>query len=538
MSFIVSMANRAYMAGAAPAARRFGAASRAPAVAQVAVLRRILTENADTAYGRRHGFATIQSPEEYRARVPLTDYDALEGEMARVMTGDRRVLTREPPVCFELTGGSMRANKLIPCTRALLREFSAATLPWTFDLLRRRPGLRDGRAYWAVTPPARHATATAGGIPIGLGHDSDYFPSFARVLLDHVVGTPRALSRVRDVGTWRRLTARALLAMDDLCFISVWNPSFLTLLAEAIRADFARLLDDLEYGTIGAPADTGPGPALARAFPARPRRARHLRSRFGRTAPDSLALLWPKLQLISCWTDAHAARALPAMRAHFPDVEVQGKGLLATEGVVSFPLLDAGGSVAAVTSHFLEFLPERGGDPVGVHQVQTGRVYEVVLTTSGGLYRYRLRDLVQVEHWYRNLPVLSFLGRGDQTSDLAGEKITPAFAESALRQSLGATRVPVRFAMLAPRAANGTRARYDLLVDCDARDADRLGVAVEEQLARSHHYALCRRLGQLDPVRAVVVPDAQRRYEHACIERGQRISAIKPVALGACFGDT
>lgn len=534
MSLLPAVANRLYMAGARASWRRFDAATRDPAAAQHAVLARILHANADTEFGRRHGFATIRNATEFRARVPLAHPAALARDVDRAARGAAGVRTAEPVVCLELTGGSSGANKLVPYTRGLLREFSAATLPWTFDLLRARPALRNGRAYWAVTPPARAASRTAGGIPIGLDHDSDYFPAFARALLDRVVGTPRVLSRAPGVDAWRYLTLRALLAIEDLSFISVWSPSFLTLLAESLRRDFHVLVRDMERGTLALALDAPLRREFQRALPARPRFARALRQRFGRTPPDDLGLLWPRLALISCWTEGHAARTLGAMRAHFPRVEVQGKGLLATEGVVSFPLFDAGGPVAAVTSHYLELLPPGDAVAHGVHELETGGTYEVLLTTSGGLYRYRLRDLVRVEGWYRNTPVLSFQGRADGTSDLAGEKLTPAFAEQVLRRALAGTS-GAAFAMLAPRAASGRAAGYDLLVDCAPGDAERLAAAVEEELAHSHHYALCRRLGQLGAVRPVIVPDAQRGYERSCIARGQRISAIKPPALGVNF---
>lgn len=535
MSLLPAVANRLYIAGAGASWRRFDAATRAPAAAQRAVLLRILRANAGTEYGRRHGFASIADAAGYAARVPVSHHAALEGDVGRAARGASGVLTAEPVICVELTGGSSGANKLVPYTRGLLREFSAATLPWTFDLLRARPALRNGRAYWAVTPPARAASRTDGGIPVGLDHDSDYFPAFARALLDRVVGTPRVLSRAPDLRTWRYLTLRALLAIEDLSFISVWSPSFLALLAESLRRDFDPLVRDLEHGTLAVDMDATLRHEFERALPARPRRARELHRRFGRTPPDDLGLVWPGLALISCWTDAHAARVLDAMRAHFPRVEVQGKGLLATEGVVSFPLFDAGGPVAAVTSHYLEFLPPADAAALGVHELETGGTYEVLLTTSGGLYRYRLRDLVRVEGWYRRTPVLSFQGRADGTSDLAGEKLTPGFAEQVLRRAAASVHGDARFAMLAPRAANGRAAGYDLLVDCAPGDAPPLASAVEAELMHSHQYALCRRLGQLEPVQPVIVPDAQRAYERFCLARGQRISAIKPAALGVNF---
>jgi hypothetical protein len=531
VSVSAAIANRLYMAGALAESRRFARALRDPEAAQRETLHRILLANAYSEFGRAHGFLGIRTVAEFRERVAPSEYDDVATGIGRAARGEGRVLTTDPILCFEPTGGSSGANKMVPITRTLLQEFSAATLPWVYDLLVQRPALRDGRAYWAVTPPARRPAATAGGIPIGLEHDSDYFPSFARALLDRVIGAPRALSRVADVESWRYLTLRSLLALPDLTFISVWNPSFLTLLASALDDLFDRLLDDMSRGELSIPLDGALRAELRAALPAHPRLAGQLRRRFGTRPPEDLGDLWENLTLISCWTDAHAARALPAMRRRFPLVEVQGKGLLATEGVVSVPLIEARGSVAAVNSHFLEFTPagSSSGAALGVHELEVGQTYEVMLTTSGGLYRYRLRDLVRVEGRHHRTPMLSFQGRADLTSDLAGEKLTPVFAEHVLQEAAFATGVEAVFAMLAP--AFGDRPRYELLVECDAPDADKLAAAVEERLVASHHYALCRSLGQLDGVHPVVVHDGARLYEERCLARGQRLGAIKPTAL-------
>jgi hypothetical protein len=55
---------------------------------------------------------------------------------------------------------------------------------------------------------------------------------------------------------------------------------------------------------------------------------------------------------------------------------------------------------------------------------------------------------------------------------------------------------------------------------------------VEQGLADNIHYAYCRALGQLEPLRAFRIhEDALSTYLRACIERGQRAGDIKPIAL-------
>ncbi|HEX2207775.1 MAG TPA: GH3 auxin-responsive promoter family protein, partial [Longimicrobium sp.] len=355
---------------------------------------------------------------------------------------------------------------------------------------------------------------------------------FVRALLDGMLGVPRAVSRIPDLAACRRVTLRALLAMPELAMISVWSPSFLTLLAAALDEEWDALLREMESGRLSADLAPDLRNALERALPARPERASDLRRRFGRRAPEDLGQVWPRLALISCWADGHAARALEGMRRRFPRVEVQGKGLLATEGVVSIPLFRADAPVAAVTSHYLEFLPDGDANAaLGVHELETGATYEVVMTTGGGLYRYRLRDRVRVEGWLERTPTLRFVGRADRASDLAGEKLTPELVEHVLVRAAAETGIHPPFALLAP--SWGDPPRYRLYAQAAPDHARALAAAVERILLDAHHYGLCRALGQLNPVEGMAVADGERVYERVCTARGQRAGSIKPPALDA-----
>ena len=530
MSTASWIANHLYLAAAAPAYARFRLALRDPERAQRAILDELVHRNAATKFGRAHGFDRITSVREFQERIPVQSYDGYAEYVGRIGLGEPRVLTAEPVRFMEPTGGSSGPSKEVPYTRTLLRQFSAATMPWVFDLLRSCPRLRGGRAYWAISPPAKRAARTPGGIPIGMEHDSDYFPAPVRRLLDRTLGVPRVVSLAPDVPTSRYLTLRALLTMPDLALISVWSPSFLSLLADALDEHWVALLDDLDTGDLSTELPPPLHKQLRPHFPARPDRARILQQRFGRNPPEDLGALWPRLSLISCWTDGHARRGLAALRRRFPAVEIQGKGLLATEGVVSIPLFDAAAPVAAVTSHFLEFLPTDAPEsPSLVHELDVGATYEVVLSTGGGLYRYRLRDLVRVEGHLHRTPLLSFAGRADRASDLAGEKLTAPFVESALARAAQQIGIEPVFAMVAPTW--GSPPCYCLYVELLPEQARILAEAVERLLSEAHHYALCRALGQLDPVQAVPVQDGERTYEQVCTRRGQRAGSIKPTAL-------
>src|SRR5688572_9028586 len=136
---------------------RFMAALNDPRAAQERILFRYLLDNADTAFGRRHGFTLIRSVADYQARVPLSTYDDFAPYVDRIRAGEAGVLTREPVRRLVPSSGSTRAEKLIPYTDTLAREFRRGIGPWVFDLYRRDPKLLGGRAYWSVSPAAQRS---------------------------------------------------------------------------------------------------------------------------------------------------------------------------------------------------------------------------------------------------------------------------------------------------------------------------------------------------------------------------------------------
>lgn len=534
VSGLVAAFTRVYVAATAPSAWRLHRALDDPRRAQLRILRETLAANRDSEVGRRYDFGSITSYGGFAARVPVSGYDDLHADVTRVARGEPGILTGDAVSFLEPTGGSSGPAKLIPYTPSLKRQIGRAVHPWMRDLLVHRPELRGGRAYWAVSPPARVAPAGDAALPIGAPHDLDYLPSTAASLLERAFVLPRAASEIQDLDVSRYVTLRALLAAEDLALISVWNPSFLTILAAKLDVWFEMLVRDLERGSLSVAMDAGTRARIGRHLRPLPDVAARLRRRFGSRPPEDLGGLWPRL-LISCWTDGHAVRALDAMRSRFPDVEVQGKGLIATEGVVSVPLVRHHAPVAAVASHFLEFLDD-GGDARLADELEAGATYEVVLTTGGGLYRYRLKDVVRVEGHAGRAPLLRFVGRAD-ASDLCGEKLTPAFVETALTSAVRTTGARPAFAVVAPRW--GAPPRYDLWVELDPEEdtaAPRLAHALEAELRRGHHYDLCRTLGQLDALQVRLIRDGERTYERACIRRGQRAGAVKPPALVTDLG--
>jgi hypothetical protein len=139
-------ANVAWGAASLPAWRRFRSALGDPEAAQVRQLRRYLAANADTAFGRAHGFARMKTVADFQSGVPLSTWDDIAPWIDRIGSGEPGVLTREPVRRLVPSSGSTAAAKLVPYTASLQREISEGVGAWVGGLFRRAPGLMRGRA--------------------------------------------------------------------------------------------------------------------------------------------------------------------------------------------------------------------------------------------------------------------------------------------------------------------------------------------------------------------------------------------------------
>jgi GH3 auxin-responsive promoter len=503
-------------------AKQFHAALAKPAETQRELLLNMLQRSQDCAFGQQHGFSSIRSVREYQERVPVATYDQLAPWIDRIKAAECGVLTGEPVLAFEKSSGSASAAKYIPYTHTLRMQFRSALAPWITDMNRAFPRIVRGCAYWLVTPLSREREVTTGGLPVGLESDTEYFGPAARWILAKTMAAPSQLARVSELEDCLYLTLRFLLQARSLAFISVWSPSFLLILLDRLEQHGDRLVRDLFDGkaNISSPISSSLTSALTRDA----RQARKLQAmlRTGRIEPNGL---WPELGLISCWTSAASASMKREVEQRFPDVPVQGKGLLATEGVISIPIEQYGGMVAAVTSHFLEFLEESSSECRLLADLEEGHEYSVILTTGGGLWRYRLGDRVRVTGFAQKTPLLEFIGKEDSVSDLRGEKLNAIFVANIVARACGSA----SFAMLAP--SEGATPHYTLFlqgVHCEPN----LAARVEEDLRTNPHYAYCRRIGQLGELRVFSIDSgAQEAYLKHCEASGQRAGSVKLTAL-------
>ena len=474
-------------------AQRFRRALENPQIAQQQVQAEIFKSLVASEYGQALG---VRSLEDWH-KIPIVDYSDLESWIERQKQTTIPLLTPEPVLFYERTSGSRGAAKWIPYTRSLRRSFSHLFAVWAQDLIHHGPAFTTGKVYFCISPQLTSPPPTATGAPVGLADDSEYLDSWLQWMLRPFLVAPSGLSRVRDPEIFKQQLCLALLQTEKLEIISIWSPSFLTVLLDYIHQNRQLLCEQLR----------------------------------DRVSPQRLKLIadpttqwiniWPPLKLISCWDSVYAADQAQGLRSRFPGVMVQGKGLLATEAPMTVPLISAQGCVPLLDEVFFEFADSTGAIHL-VHELEIGQEYALILSQKGGLYRYQIGDRVRVRHTYLNTPCLEFVGRDQSTSDLVGEKLYAAFVAQVLDDlELGGS----TFRSLVPMAE--PHPHYLLLLDRANRPEDAIAAQLDAALCQSPHYHHARLLGQLAPVGVWVSPTVQELVTQQQIQAGKKWGDIK-----------
>jgi hypothetical protein len=499
-----------------PVRLRFGHAVQQPARAQERVRRRITAALARTEYGSHCGLDGREDYARFAARVPIVDFEDIEPWIERQMQSRANVLTPEPIVAYEETSGSSARRKCIPYTPSLLGAFNKAFVTWAADVIAHGPRLQTGRMFFSLSPACRAPRHTATGVPIGLQDDTQYLTPIVRRFVGRQLVVPPGMAMVLGPVDFRRVLLCRLIAAVDLEVISIWSPTYLLALMDLMKRERETILRALAHGFV----ETGGGQVPVPRLP--------VRSLTRLEIPMlDWATVWPELKLISVWTDAGSAPFARKLEAMFPQVLVQGKGLLSTEAPVTIPLFGAEAPVPMVDRVFLEF--ERDdGSVVRLSDLADREEVGVIVSQTGGLVRYRTHDRVRVEGRHRETPCLRFVGRDNLIHDFVGEKLHGRFVETAIQDVFGAD----VFGLMVPVSDVDGRPGYRCLVErADEGAHEAWEHALDVRLCEAVHYRQARLHGQLAPVEMIVMPDLRARYERLMLDRGMVLGEIKYSAL-------
>jgi|JI9StandDraft_1071089.scaffolds.fasta_scaffold00027_56 hypothetical protein len=525
--------------------QRFRNSTRDVRNTQVRLLKAVLQRNRNSEYGRRYGFAEIQTIDTYRSQVPIINYDALQGYVDRFLCGEKNLLTEGDVERLVPTGGSSGGSKLIPYTALLKRDFQRAVAAWVSSTFQVCPAAMNGPAYWSITPMGKPLVSTNSCVPIGFESDSEYLGGWSRWFAERLLLPPGQVSRLDHIDDARYANLFFLMSSPGLALISVWSPTFLLSMLNQLPAWIDRIGRDLCDGQIRFPQSDRSRHSAGWKIRRDSRRARQLVEWFSRKgcSADFVKRCWPTLALVSCWGDGNSTPHFKQLEKLFPSVRMQRKGLLATECVVSIPWGVEGRSSLAIRSHFFEFAPIKSDGTADyshtrlADELSVGERYRVIVTTNGGLYRYDLGDVIEVVGFEADCPQLCFVGRMEAISDLVGEKLNETHVRSMLEKVLSDFSAEQEFHLVVYQEVPALH--YVLLLSADTTLAvdrrQQLATALDERLRSNPQYDLARSVGQLAGIEVSILSlkghELWAKFESWQSELGKRVGDIKVSVL-------
>jgi len=515
-------------------AKTFESSTKDPAGSQNKVLQQIILRNRNTEYGRKYGFAGIKSLDEYRGSVPIVDYESLRPYVERMAKGENNILTADKPVFFSITSGSTALPKLVPVTDHSRRRKADVTSLWAYYIARDYPKIPEGKTLVIVSPEI--VDYTVSGVPYGAesGHAYKNQPAAVKSLYS----IPYEVFEIEDYDA-RYYTILRIAMGHNITNIATMTPSTIILLCQKIEKMRGDIIKDIQSGTLRKDLDIPPyiRTKLERRLRPDPKRADELE----RIVKEKKELLpkyfWPDLQLIECWKSGAMEVYLKALPQYFGDVPVRDFGYFSSEMRSSVPMNNKGaGGVLAVTANFYEFIPredivKKEQRVLLCGQLERGKEYYIILTTPGGLYRYNIDDVIRVDGFFNNTPVIEFVQKGTNVTSATGEKLYESQVAAAVKKAADRCGVALDCFVASVEHVNSTR--YAFLVEFtnnpDHDKKKKFLAAIEEELCRvNEEYMFNRAAQELDrPVLKVLRAGSFEAFKEKKIKEGAPDSQFK-----------
>lgn len=446
-------------------------------------LKKILRDNKDTEYGRGLCFADISSEEDYRGRVPVTRYEDYNGLCAR----NRYTVY---PVRYTLaSSGSTGKRKVFPLTEEALDRYGDYIYSMPYRFFGGKSGPHIHTSVFRLRENGDNLLSSA---YFGELRDRGYFDPSAYVGGEELLFS-EDITDVFYVKSWLMLCCPELVSIQSIFLYDV------LLIMSYIEENWRSLLKDMQEKRVGADLKQDIKERLLACLPepsVLERTEKVLSSGF---ETPILPRLFRGLRFISGIGGKSMEFQTNALKRYSGTISLNFFAYASSECMMGIAICPEKDEYALLPySAYYEFL-DKDEKCVQMDKLLSGECYELVITTFGGLYRYRTGDIIKIVRFVGETPVFEILGR-KQTINIAGEKLNAELVEETLVS--WAERFRVNFSDFALGAEHTVPGRYWLFVEMVGELPCGAGAAVDKMLAEaSEDYMEIRRLGMLGELR-------------------------------------
>ena len=411
---------------------------------------KLLDDNKNTEYGKKYHFEDIHSIEDYQKMVPVITYDDVDEDIERMKLGEKNILTSYNFNHMNLTSGTTGKPKLIPLTDEQIEVFMKYESQYLQGILDKYldPSWIEGKFLSLVE--GKHITLDS-GITVGaassiiadtLKGNLEPYSSLFKALY---TSPAEAMVPGPDIDT-KYIHLRFAIMEKNIVGITASLYSLIVIFMNYIYNNYEIFINDIEKGTIDSsitlPDDVRE--SLLEKIEPMPERAEELRDIF-KNGPDIpfMPLIWPKLQYVVGIGTGDLSNYDRILKEQFHGGKIHSiyMGIQSSEGLWSVSRgIDDINSILVPDSSFMEFLDLDYGDDfskcVTIDKLEAGKIYQIVVTSPVGLYRYRLNDAVKVTGFYNRTPTVEFMYRVNNTINMVAEKTTEIMLKRSVEETL------------------------------------------------------------------------------------------------------
>lgn len=511
--------------------------SKEPMKVNSDLLKKILKENKNTEYGKLHNFDKIRTVEDFRKNIPITGYDDFAPYIERMKNGEENLITSSKVLGYSRTSGSSGVPKYIPATEASLKAYVRYT--WTRAL---QLGIIEKKKKGEKHIPGRGlflSPATNECLPNGLpcSNIAEIGARQYGFVYPYILTVPTGkLFDVHD-GDYIYNIYRFGLMDEKVSFIfSVFFSINVSQMAY-LMDNWKVIVDDIEKGTIDESINMKPElrAKLLKKIRPMPERAAYLRKQFEQGFDETLyKRLWPNLAIICSIGNASFKPAADYIKGFAKDVPFDYSIYGASEGLVASVFEPDSTEMQLLTdSCFYEFIPygEPDSAAITLDKLEKGKQYELLITTQAGLYRYRLKDVIEVKGFRNKCPLISFVYRKGQMFNIAGEKFSEEDARTSIEMLEKAHNTKIDHWCFY-QDDSVMPSRYSLVVECES------DFKVEDYIDELEGYmGVCNKRYPSQREKAFIsrmivqrqIKGTHKAWGERCVSRGASMAQIKPV---------
>jgi len=523
--------------------REMTKASKNGKKAQADTLRRILTPAKDTVYGKEHHFDEIlaaKTPEElfslYQKNVKINDYEDLRPYVERHKNGEADILFPGKPRLYATTSGTTKEPKWIPVTEQYYQDvYKRLNQMWFYTLLINKPHVFYGPCVSIV------GKALEGAAPDGtvFGSTSGVMQRDIPKFMKTAHTAPADVFYIDDYKARYYSIMRMGIERDAHLIITV-NPSTLVEMQANVNEFYDEYCDDIEHGTV---SKKFPIPdnirtileAYTKPNPQRAAELRKLKERYGAVLPKHY---WPNMQIVNTWFCGNTRIYYEKIRDSFPpDCVFHEFSYVSTECKAGL-VLKSNVEETTVFGHmnYFEFIHESdlenpNPEICQLYELKEGQRYCMLVTTSAGLYRYNMNDLLEITGYYNQFPNIKFIQKVNGTISLTGEKLHERqFIEAVHETEKKTGKIAPFFVGFADPQKSNYKFYYEFAdQEISVTEAEEFTAQLDRCLQEYNpEYRDKRASNRVKaPETALLSPESFERFKKACIDRGYRDGQFK-----------